>query len=98
MKHIHNTDPYEVSIDLLPGLELSGTYHPEQPGDRDTPAVGSYVDVDSLTISGRPDLVAEWAEGWGDGDDPNGWKLNNLADDLRQNHEEKNEIDLNEYL
>jgi hypothetical protein len=88
MHYRHPTKPYQVTVVLLPGVELSGTYHPEQRGDRDTPPVSSHVNASSLKISGPPHLVRNWiAEFDKSTFDAPDW-LESMAEDLRTKHEE----------
>lgn len=82
-------------MEVTAGVEISGMYHPAQRGDRDTPAVHSWVDPDSIKITGRPDRVAYWF--YDSGVSPGRWDeaaslrgafMHDLAEDLRIRHEE----------
>ncbi len=80
---------------LTAGVVLQGTIHAAQRGDRDTPPVTSYVDPDSLEITGRPDRVALWlidsnitAPDSLSSEEECAAFLENLASQLRDHHEE----------
>lgn len=79
-----------------PGVEVSGLYHDTDRGDFWTPTNHSWVDPDSLEITGRPDLVAQYladngidASEWDEKPDSRGGYLADLANDLREHVEEQ---------
>lgn len=86
-----------VAMDLAPGVTLQGMWHHGSRGSADAPAERGWVDVDTLDISGRPDLVGLWffdacpdLGGWKEADCPQRAAfLEELADRLRDHHEEE---------
>lgn len=90
--------PAEIAaMDLAPGVMLQGKFHAGTTGDRDTPGESSWVDVDTLDIAGRPDLVALWVFNncptlmdWDGEQCPKRAEfLEDLANQLRDHHEEE---------
>jgi len=84
---------------LTAGVTIEGVFHPRQSGDRTTPPVESYVDPDSLRITGRPDLVALWILDTGisfceptTSKDERGSWIETLASQLREHHEDRDHI------
>jgi hypothetical protein len=84
-------------MEVAPGVMLEGQFHAGSTGDRDVPGESSWVDVDSLKVSGRPDLVALWVfdacpdlGDWGEAGCPKRSAfLEELAGRLRGHHEEE---------
>ncbi len=95
-RHKH---PIPISMPLTAGVTIEGVFHPRQSGDSTTPPVESYVDPDSLRITGRPDLVALWLDDLSvdanflfySEEISDGW-LNELASQLREHHEDRDHI------
>jgi hypothetical protein len=51
-KRLIELDKEFVAFEPAPDVEVTGRYHAGDSGDRDTPSMGSYIDVNTLEITG----------------------------------------------